>query len=378
MNSNNLTYDRVKRQKRVVSLDALRGFDMLWIIGLGSILRHLFSKGDSQFWQNLAAQFYHTDWVGIHFWDTIFPMFIFMVGMSLTFSITRKLERGDKRKKLYLHIIKRSVVLFVLGLICGGVLDLKFSEMGYPGVLQRIAVAYFFAALIVMNTKVKTQAIVAGSLLILYWALMTFVPVPGYGAGVLSPDGNLHAYIDRLVLPGKLYNGTYDEDGLLQQMSSVAMALFGAVAGHWLQRSDPPGKKLLGYWGGGLAFIFMGLIWHYLPRPLGFPLIFRLWSSSFVLVTAGYSAIMFGLFYWILDVRARKKWAFPLVVIGLNAITIYFGQRMIDFGIFVDFFVHGFKDYLGDFKPLFMSICYLIISWLILYFLYKKKIFLKV
>jgi predicted acyltransferase len=207
---------------------------------------------------------------------------------------------------------------------------------------------------------------------------MTFVPVPGYGAGQLTPDGNLHAYIDRLVLPGTLYNETYDEDGLLQQMSSIAMALLGATAGHWLRSSGPPQKKLPGFWGGGLASICLGVIWHFLPRPLGFPVIFRLWSSSFVLVTAGYSAIMFGLFYWIIDVKSRKKWAFPLVVIGLNAITIYVGQRIINLRSVVDFFVGGVNEYMGVYKSLFISICYLSLSWLILYFFYKKKIFLKV
>jgi predicted acyltransferase len=265
-------------------------------------------------------------------------------------------------------------MLFFLGLIFNGsLLNFSLSNFTFTGVLQRISIAYFFSALIVLNTNIRKQAVISGSLLILYWLVMTLVPVPGYGPGVITPEGNLHAYIDQLLLPGKMNNGFYDEDGILQQISSIAVCLAGALAGHWLRSPNTPYKKVLGLFAGGIISILIALLWD-----LSFPIIFRLWSSSYAMLVIGISSILLSLFYWIIDVKGYKKWAFPFVIVGLNSITIYLVAGLFDFGTIVNIFVHGFIEYLGPFKPVLWALCILTVEWLFLYFLYRKNIFLKV
>jgi predicted acyltransferase len=362
-----------KLQKRLMSLDALRGLDMLFLTGIAGVFAAIGKSYDNAFFDCLANQIHHTEWEGFHAWDLIFPLFIFMVGASMPFAVSKRLQDGYSRKKLYFHILKRSLLLFFFGLLMAGFLKFDFQNMKYPGVLQRIAIAYFFSAMIVMNTNIKKQAIIAGSLLIIYWLLMILVPVPGYGAGVLTPEGNLHTYIDQQLLPGRMNNVFYDEDGILQQMSSIAVCLAGVLAGHWLRSSYAQNRKVLGLLAGGTLSILIALLWS-----LSFPIIFRLWSSSYAMLAIGISAILLGLFYWIIDVKGYKKWAFPFVIVGMNAITIYLAPYLIDFNKPVNFFVNGFINYLGAFKPVFYALCILTVKWLFLYFLYKKKIFLKV
>ncbi len=367
------TDENKSEEGRLESLDALRGLDMLFLVGIAGVFQALPALSDNAFFNWLAGQCEHTPWHGFHLYDLIFPLFIFMVGVSLPFALTKRLQKGYSRKKLYFHIVRRSLFLFFLGLVINGLLGFDFSDFGYTGVLQRISISYFFAALIVMNTDIKTQAIIAASLLISYWLLMILVPVPGFGAGVITPEGNLHAFIDQKLLPGKLYNIYYDEDGILQQLSSIAVCLAGVLSGHWLRSSNSPDKKALGLVIAGLGSIIIGLIWNF-----SFPIIFRLWSSSYAMLTIGISSMLLGLFYWVIDVRGYKKWAFPFVVVGLNSITIYLAVRFLDFEAFVNMFVYGFIDQLGAAKPVFMSLCILVTEWLFLYFLYRKKTFLKV
>jgi len=362
-----------KLQGRLMSLDVLRGLDMLFLTGIGGVFTALGKSYDNAFFDCLANQIQHTNWEGFHTWDLIFPLFIFMVGASMPFAISKRIKDGYSRKKLYVHIIKRSFLLFFFGLFMSGLLKFDFQNMGYTGVLQRIAIAYFFSAVIVMNTNIKTQAITAGSLLILYWLLMILVPVPGYGAGVITPEGNLHTYIDQQLLPGKMNNVFYDEDGILQQMSSVAVCLSGVLAGHWLRSSYSQRRKVLGLLAGGTISILIALLWS-----LSFPIIFRLWSSSYAMLTIGISSVLLGSLYWIIDVKGYKNWAFPFAIVGMNAITIYLAPLLIDFNKPINFFVNGFINCLGAFKPVFYALCILTVKWLFLYFLYKKKIFLKV
>lgn len=367
-------YNKSLPEGRLLSLDALRGLDMLVLVGIARIFKALPKLSDNVFFHSLAGQFEHTEWHGFHTYDFIFPLFIFIVGASIPFAIYKRRQDGFSDKRLYHHIIRRSILLFILGLVYNGsLLDFDFKNFTFTGVLQRISIAYFFSAILVMNSGYRKQAIIAGSLLVLYWLLMILVPVPGYGAGVLTPEGNLHAYIDQLLLPGKLNNGFYDEDGLLQQISSIAVCLSGVLAGHWLRSNQPQKRKVLGLLIAGTACILTGLVWNF-----SFPIIFRLWSSSFAMLVIGLSSTLLALFYWIIDVRGYKKWAFPFVVAGLNSITIYLAAGLFDFGIIVRIFVHGFIDYLGPLKPVFLALCILAVEWLFLYFLYKKKIFLKV
>lgn len=359
---------------RLTSLDALRGLDMLFLVGISGVFQALGKSYDNAFFDLLASQCQHTVWHGFHTYDLIFPLFIFMVGVSMPFAISKRIDDGYNRKKLYIHIARRSLLLFILGLLFNGsLLGFNRAEFTFTGVLQRISIAYFFSALIVMNASIVKQAVIAGSLLIIYWLLMILVPVPGYGPGVITPEGNLHTYIDQLFLPGKMGNGFYDEDGILQQMSSIAVCLAGVLAGHWLRLSYTQNKKVLGLLTFGIISILIALLWD-----LSFPIIFRLWSSSYAMLVIGISSILLGSFYWIIDVKGYKKWAFPFIIVGLNSITIYLVAGLFDFGTIVNIFVHGFIDYMGPFKPVFWAICILIVEWLFLYFLYKQKIFLKV
>ncbi len=360
-------------QGRLLSLDALRGLDMLFLVGITGVLEVLPQWADNRVFHVLANQCQHTEWHGFHTLDLVFPLFMFIAGVSMPFALGKRLQEGASRKTLINHVLKRSLILFFLGLVFNQFLGSGCSNFLYTGVLQRIAIAYFFAAVIMMNTGIRVQAITAGSLLVVYWLLMILVPVPGFGAGVITPEGNLHAYLDRLLLPGRLGNVVFDEDGILQQISSVAVCLSGVLAGHWLRSSHMQNRKVLGLLGAGMACIVTGLIWD-----KSFPIIFRLWSSSYAMIVIGISSMLLALFYWLIDVRGYKKWAFPFVVVGMNSITIYFVERFFDFAIVVNIFVHGFRDSLGSFQAVFMALCVLAVKWLFLYYLYKKNIFLKV
>jgi predicted acyltransferase len=359
--------------RRVVSIDALRGFDMFWIMGGDAFFPALFTLIGSSFFLSLSRQLEHSEWNGFTFYDLIFPLFLFIVGCSMPFALGRRLEKGEPRKSIYVHIIKRTVILLILGLIYNGLLNFHFSEMRYAGVLQRIAICYFFASVIFVNTKPRTQAILAGVILLGYWAIMKFIPVPGFGAGNLTPEGNLAAYLDRQFLPGRFCCYTFgDNEGILSNLPAVVTVLLGALSGEWLNSGAGGMKKAAGLAAAGIGSLAVALLWN----PV-FPINKLFWSSSYVLYAGGWSMLLLALFYWIIDVRGWRGWAFPFVVIGLNPITIYVVQGLFDFGIIATIFVHGFIKHTGAFQPAFWSLCVLTVKWLFLYFLYKQKIFLK-
>ncbi|OGG01165.1 MAG: hypothetical protein A3F83_15645 [Candidatus Glassbacteria bacterium RIFCSPLOWO2_12_FULL_58_11] len=358
---------------RVVSLDALRGFDMFWITGGEGLFAALVTWLNIPLLLPLAGQFDHSAWDGFTFYDLIFPLFLFIVGTSMPFAISRRLERGDDRGELYRHIVQRSLILLFLGFIYNGLLDFDFSHFRYTGVLHRIAICYFIASLIVMNTRIRSQALIAGAILLGYWALMKLVPVPGVGAGVLTAEGNLGAWVDQHFLPGAFCCYKFgDNEGILSTLPAVSTTLLGVLAGHWLKAPGPQIKKARGLLAAGLVSLIAGWLWNFL-----FPINKLLWTSSYVLWAGGWSLLLLGVFYWIIDVRGYHKWAFPFVVIGLNPITIYVVQSQFDFGIISNIFIHGFVRYLGSFEPVLSAFGSFLAGWLFLYFLYKKKIFLK-
>lgn len=359
---------------RIASIDALRGFDMFWITGGEEVVHSLHRVIRHPVMDALDQQFHHVRWEGFHFYDLIFPLFLFIVGVVLPFSLTRRLESGAKRTELYRHIFRRLILLFLLGLIYNGLLDFQFHDLRMAGVLQRIAVCYFLAALVVMNTSVRGQAAVAGGLLLLYWMAMTLIPVPGCGAGILSPEGNLAGYIDRHVLPRPFCCNAFGEaEGILSTLPAVSTTLLGVLAGHWLRSGQSSSRKVLGLTLAGSISLVMGLLWGQ-----WFPIIKYLWTSSYVLFAGGWSLLLLALFYWVINVRGYQKWAFFFIVIGLNPITIYVLRSQFDFGIIAAIFVHGFIDYLGPIKPVVSALSVLAVGWIFLFFLYRQKIFLKV
>jgi predicted acyltransferase len=359
---------------RVASIDALRGFDMMWICGADEVIHSLCSLIHHPVANALNTQFEHVDWVGFHFYDLIFPLFLFIVGVVLPFSITKRLEAGADRGDIYKHLVRRLFLLFFLGLIYNGLLKFQFHELRIPGVLQRIAICYFITALVMMKTGVRGQAVVAGSLLVVYWAVIKLVPVPGIGAGIITPAGNLSAFIDQHLIPRPFCCYVFgDNEGILSTIPAISTCLMGALAGHWLRSDRPQVRKALGLVIAGVASLVLGLTWGH-----WFPVIKNIWTSSFVLVAGGWSLLLLALFYWIIDIRGWRRWAFFFTVIGLNSITIYVLRSQFDFGTVANIFLQGFVNHIGCYRPLVWDTSVLAVEWLFLWFLYRQKIFLKV
>ena len=361
-------------QDRIASIDALRGFDMFWIIGGGAFFETLPKVWKNPFTETIKNQMEHVSWDGFHFEDLIFPLFLFIVGVVLPFSISRRREQGISPAVLRLHIIKRAAILVLLGLILNGLLQFNLADMRWPGVLQRIGLCYFFAALLVMHTGWLIQSLAAGGLLLGYWALVMLVPVPGLGPGVLTPEGCLPAYIDRLLIPGKFCCFTYgDNEGLLSTIPAVSTVLIGALAGRWLCSPASSNLKAVALVIAGVVCLVIGYLWG-----LSFPIIKVIWTSSYVLYAAGWSLLLLAVFYWIIDVRGYRKWAFFFVVVGANPITIYFLQGFVNFDDIAAFFVRGLAQHTGQFELLILPLAAFAVKWLLLLFLYRHKIFFKI
>ncbi len=360
---------------RVASIDALRGFSMFWIIGGGTIFRSLDQIFNHPVTAFIGIQLKHVEWLGFHFEDLIMPLFIFIVGTSVPFSISNRLKRGQSRGRIYLHIVKRTAVLYFLGVLIGsGGLHFNWPEMDWVGVLHRIAVCYFFAAFLLMHTKWRTQAIVTGAILLLYWAALTLVPVPGHGAGVITQEGCLPAYIDQLFVPGKISEAFYgygDSNGVLPTLASVSTVLLGVLTSHWLRSDRPDNHKVTGLVLAGLISLSAGYAWGQV-----FPVIRLLWTSSMVLFTAGLSLLLLALFYWLIDVRGYKKWAFGFVVIGMNAIAVYVATRVFVVHRIGRIFVGGL-DW-GQWSGFIHAVVGLMVVWLVLWWMYRKRLFIKI
>ena len=362
-------------RSRVHSIDALRGFDMFFLMQEEpGFLLALFGAIRLPYRNVWMKELDHTGWIGFTFWDFIAPLFLFIVGLALPYALSRRVAQGESKKTLFLHILRRTVILIVLGLVFNGILQLNFAEFRYTGVLQRIALSYFFAAIITLWCNVRGQVIWTAALLLGYWAMMAWIPVPGFGHGVLTPQGNLAGYLDRLFLPGKFCCYIYgDNEGYLSTIPSVATVTFGALCGHLLGTDWSERKKLQWLVGGGVASITIGLLWG-----LWFPIITRLWTSSYTVFANGWAMLIFALFYWIIDVKGNRKWAFPFEAIGLNSITIYVIQNIFNFLCVAAVFVGGLANHVGPYRELLLAGSILAVKWLFIYFLYRQKIFLKV
>ena len=361
---------------RIASLDALRGFDMFWIIGGDAICRSLPAVFDAPWARFLAAQVEHKPWAGFTFYDLIFPLFLFIIGAVFPFSLLKRVERGESRRRIHLHVLKRSLLLVLLGLVAGGVLKFDFANMRWPGVLQRIGLCYLLVALLVLHTKIKTQVGVFVGVLVLYWAVMALVPVPGHGAGVMTPEGSLHSYIDQHVLPGQIskeFYGPGDSLGVASTFPAACSLLLGVFAGYWLKSDRSGRKKALGLALAGVACLALGYLWS-----LAFPIIKHIWTSTYVLWAGGWCLLLMAAFYWLIDVQGRGRWAFFFTVIGMNAILVYFGQQVVDFDKISGFFLAGVAANAGALAPLVIPLGALAVKWLGLRFLYGRKLFFSV
>lgn len=353
---------------RFASVDALRGFDMFWIVGGDYLIRSLEKITKSPVTSGLAKQMEHCEWDGFRFYDLIFPLFIFIVGVAIPFSLPKILEREGKPAALK-RIAVRSAILFVLGILYMGGVANGFKEVYFAGVLQRIAGAYFFAALLFCLVQMKSLAWITAGLLIGYWMLLTFVPVPGIGMASYEQGKNLAWWIDQNFLPGKKFEGT-----LLSTMPAVANCLLGVFAGQLLQNVNlSPTRKVRWLLGAGFTSLAAGCVWG-----LQFPIIKLLWTSTYVLVACGLSSILLGLFHQIIEVWNYHKWAQPFVWIGMNAITIYLVSALVGFQKLANRFVGGdVAATLGPWADLTRSLVALVLVFAIVRFLYTRKIFLR-
>ncbi len=362
----------VSFSSRITSIDALRGFTMFFIIGGGGLFISLSRAWPNSFTETLAMHMRHADWEGFYFLDLIFPLFLVLVGLLVPFSISRSLEKGMGQQEIMLRVLKRALVLIFLGLANYGLFNFDWPGMRWSSVLGRIGICYFAASLLVLKTGWRTQAGIIVVILLGYWAAMKFIPVPGYGAGVLTPEGALSTWLDQKLIPGTLGLGIYDRQGVLSTFTAIATTLTGVLAGHWLRTGRPDNQKLIGFVTAGVILLVSGRLWgefFFISR--------NVWTSSFVLYTSGWSFLLLALFYWLIDVKGYKKWSFFLVVIGMNAITIWVGQNFIDFRSTTDAVFMGVSRHFGDFGQVFLAMCLIFVKWLFLLFLYRQKIFLR-
>ncbi|MFA6767631.1 MAG: DUF5009 domain-containing protein [Parabacteroides sp.] len=367
-----------KVPQRLQSLDALRGFDMFFIMGGASVFVALATLYPCPFLQAIADQMNHVEWNGLKHHDTIFPLFLFIAGISFPFSLAKQREHGKTNFTIYMKIIRRGFTLVLLGFIYNGLLNFDFEHQRYASVLARIGLGWMFAALLFVNAKAVTRAWITALILISYWLIMAYIPAPdANGADIFTAQGSIAGYFDRNFLPGTFAGKDMDPEGILSTFPAICTALLGMFTGE-LVKSNKEGltgnKKVLIMVIAGIVLLAVGLLWNQV-----FPINKKMWTSSFVCVVGSYSLLMFALFFYLIDVRNWRKWILFFTVIGMNSITIYLGQKFIDFSFTKWKIFAGFISvFPGIAQPFVDSICYVTVCWLFLYFLYRQRIFLKI
>jgi len=363
--------------QRLYSLDALRGFDMFWIIGAEEIFHKMAEITHSSFWKTLSSQFHHPTWHGFTFYDIIFPLFLFLAGVATPYSIGKQLERGKSKSSLLLNVIRRGLVLVLFGVIYNnGLQILPLNEVRFGSVLGRIGLAYMFANIIYLYATELGQKIWFVALLLGYWLLLLFNSTPGYPMGDLTMEGNFASYLDSLLLPGKLYKEIHDPEGLIGTIPAISSALIGIYAGNLIRNTPLEQKKktAIRLVVIGMVLIVVAQIWN-----LVFPINKNLWSSSYVLQCGGISLLLMALFYYIIDILGYKKWAFFFKVIGMNSILIYMSGSFIDWSYTTSALFQWLGQIVGEpYNAVVLVFCYIAVQWAFLYFLYRKKVFLRV
>lgn len=362
-----------KKMSRIASIDALRGFDMLFIILLDHFFQALNVGFRSPFTIALAAQFDHPEWYGSSLYDIVMPLFLFIVGAAIPFALSKRKLESTGLSAVYKKLLRRFAILFFLGwIVQGHLLEFNIDTFSiFSNTLQAIAVGYLFSGIAYIHFKRNVRLLIFASCLLIYTLLLTIPAVPGVGRGILLPESSFAWYVDQLVF-GKFQDGT-QYTWLLSGFGFIATTLSGVFAGE-LIKSDLPRKKVALYlFLIGIAGVIAGMllgIWH--------PIIKKLWTSSFVLASSGVSFLLLSLFYWIIDVKGKVKWAFPLKVIGMNAIVAYVLSHVFNFHIIAEMVLYGLKQFVGEFNYLVLTIGGFGILYLILWYMYKNKTFIKV
>ena len=367
--------------KRMVSLDVLRGITIAFMILVNNN-----GDGDRAFW---ALK--HTQWNGFTPTDLVFPTFLFLVGISMVFSTDSRIAKGESRGWIAFHAVRRTLILFALGLVVNGYPQFPWGTLRIYGVLQRIAICYLIGSLIYLISKrVSVQIALLVTVLMGYWILMRFVPVPGYGVPgrdipLLDKDANLVAFIDRHLLPGRLYEKTRDPEGLLSDIPALGTLICGMLTARWLRSALGMAQKLKGLIVAGLIGLAAGGLWNY-----WFPVNKKLWTSSYVLYAAGWSLLALAFCFWLVEIRRQKRGLYPWLVFGTNAITVY---------VFAELFqstlnaihVNGAitlqrQIYLNilavvpwpAWASLIYSLCFVAVCFVPMVVLYRKRIFIKI
>jgi predicted acyltransferase len=364
-----------KPTDRLLSLDTLRGFDMFWIIGGDAFFQALAAITGWGWARQWALQLDHAPWAGFHFYDLIFPLFMFISGVALPYSLLAKAEAGAPRSRIYGRLIRRALLLVFLGFVYNGLLRLDLAGQRWPSVLGQIGLAYLFAAVIMLNVRsLRGRLVALAAILSGVAVLQLFVPVPGVGAGVLTPAGTINGYLDRLLLPGRLYDGIFDPEGILCIVSAISVTLMGGLAGTVLRSGKLKSlRKTLVLLACGTGLVGAGFLLKGV-----YPIIKKAWTATFDIYAAGWSFLLLALFYLVIDVARLRGWTFAFRVIGLNSITIYLGVRLVDFRQTGEFLFGGLGRLAGASGELVIVAGTIGLEWLALYFLYKKKVFLRV
>src|SRR6476660_6185530 len=300
---------------RLLSLDVFRGITIAAMVLVNN-------PGT---WSSIYWPLEHAEWSGWTPTDLVFPFFLFIVGVSITLAFARRVQAGAVQRSLYLKVIRRAAIIFAVGFLLNLFPRFDFTTVRIPGVLQRIAVCYLIASLIFLRTKVRTQFVIALALLVVYWLLMTRVAAPGFTAGDLSKEGSLASYIDRLVFGTHVWRQAkvYDPEGLLSTLPAIATTLFGVLTGHWLRSERTRWDKVVGMFVAGAVCLVLGWAWN----PF-FPINKALWTSSYVLFTAGLALQLLALCYWLIDIKGYRRWAWPFEVFGVNALALFVGSGL--------------------------------------------------
>ena len=388
--------------RRLMSLDALRGFDMFWIVGGEEVVHALYKAWPSGPLQLLDQQMDHKPWAGVAFYDLIFPLFVFIVGVSLVFSLSRTIEQFGKAAAVK-RILLRSLAIYVLGLLVYGGISKGVDHIRWMGVLQRIALSYLFAGLIFCAFRLKAMIGICVSLLVLYWALVSFVPVRDFNLekkhlqnlqlapespetvarfyattnwvrGSFEDGRNLPQHLDFRYLPGFKWDGAYDPEGLLSTLPAIATCLLGAFAGFLLKNPGVPDQRKVYYLlVGGIAGVILGFLWG-----LQFPVIKKIWTSSYVLVAGGYSCLLLAAFFQMIEIWQWRRWCTPFVWIGMNAITIYLVFNLLPLGPIAERIAGGPVEHaLNPWGELVLSLVVVGLMFALVRFLYQRKIFLR-
>jgi len=365
-----------KLSGRLVSLDAFRGLTVAAMI--------LVNNPGS--WAYVYSPLDHAPWHGWTPTDLIFPFFLFIVGVAIPFSFRK--YKGTNKAKLYRRVLRRSAVIYLLGLFLSLFPNFDLSQARFVGVLPRIAIVYLITSILVINLSRRALMWGTAILLLGYWALMAWVPVPGHGAGVLTPEGNLAAWIDSFVVPGRMYQGTWDPEGFVSTLPAVATALLGVLTGFWLQSNRGRAETAKGMLGIGCLAVLAGLVWNY-----WFPINKNLWTSSYVLFTAGAALLVLAPLYWIIDVKGYRRWTRPLVAFGVNAISVFVLSGIVARLLINTHVTSGeetiplkrwlydsfFATWASPFNAsLAFALVFLLLMWALVELLYQRRIFIKV